>query len=142
MFFVSHEFSRFVNFAFLLHFVIVLMIFVFFLMILYIYYYYYFVLDAFLIIHFCIKKSIVDFPQKLDNQKIIKILIKIMKQHDFLVFHHYFVKIIYKSVFKNPFLDVLNGRLGQWPCGGISILLVGLLAETSIIIIYYQNIEK
>ena len=57
MFFVSREFSRFVNFAFLLHFVIVLIIFVVVLMIFLYIYYYYFVFDAFLIIHFFIKNK-------------------------------------------------------------------------------------
>ncbi len=62
------------------------------------------------------QKSIVDFPQKIGyskNHQKTKILIKIMKKtlktiwfccFSSLFFH--FVKIIYKSVLKNPFLDI------------------------------------
>ena len=72
MFFVSREFSRFVNFAFLQHFVIVLIIFVVVLMIFLYLYIIVFVFDAFLIIHFFIKNQSLIFRKKLDNQKIIK----------------------------------------------------------------------
>ena len=72
MFFVSREFSRFVNFAFLRHFVIVLIIFVVVLMIFVYFSYYFFVFDTFLIIHFFIKNQSLIFRKKLDHQKIIK----------------------------------------------------------------------
>ena len=69
MFFVSREFSRFVNFAFLRHFVIVLIIFV---VVLMIFLYYFVVFDNFLIIYFFIKNQYLIFSKKLDNHKSIK----------------------------------------------------------------------
>ena len=107
MFFVSREFSRFVNFTYLQHFChyfhhvycffddfsIFLIIFLFF--------------DAFLIIHFFIKNQSLIFRKKMDNQKIntlIKIMKKTLKRIWFSCFSSLFCKNNLQKCFKKPFL--------------------------------------
>ena len=118
MFFVSREFSRFVNFTYLQHFChyfhhvycffdgfpIFLIIFLFF--------------DAFLIIHL-FQQINYWFSEKMRKSKKhqkTKILAWIMKKwYDFVVFPHVRSgKISYKSVLKNPFLDLPRPLMQGW----------------------------
>ena len=111
MFFVSRECSRFVNFTYLQHFChdfhhvycffddfpIFLIIFLFF--------------DAFLIIHFFIKNQSLIFRKNWiiknssKNQNVDQNNEKSIWFCCFSSLFFHFVKIIYKSVLKNPFLD-------------------------------------
>ena len=114
MFFVSREFSRFVNFAFLRHFVIVLIIFVAFLMI----FLYIFIIFLFLTLfwlsifsskinrwfsakNWIIKKSSKNRNIDQNNEKTLKLIWFCC----FSSLFFNFVKINYKSVLKTPFLD-------------------------------------